>query len=162
MTALAMLAPFGMANAAQLSPRECGIVLTTSAKIITQLGAKRFDARFPASLAAYLAPTNRDEVHNILVGKNSIQAIIRAGDATTAKRIVGSLTCNGDPNIQTKGVEEVAAFNTIKTILDVPPTSIVLENFGVRSVDPAALATARPAGQRRSDAGSPRVQARLD
>jgi hypothetical protein len=161
LTAVASMMAGTVAHAAPLTPRECGIVFSTSADVITHLGPSKFDPRFPDSLAGYMAPGNREQVRDLITGKQTIAAIVKAGDASAAKKIVDSLTCDGSPTILTKGVEEIAAFNTIRTLLLAAPAKISLQSAGLKSVDPAELASAKTS--KRTDASvSARTSLNLD
>jgi hypothetical protein len=143
LTAVASMMAGTAAHAAPLTPRECGIVFATSADVITHLGASKFDPRFPDSLAGYLAPGNREQVRDLITGKQTIAAIVKSGDAAAAKKVVDSLTCDGEKNILTPKGADIDAFNVIRQMLLSPPAKISLQSAGLKSVDPAELASAR-------------------
>lgn len=63
--------------------------------------------------------------------------------------------CSGSRDILTPNVNDVAAFNTIRTFLLAGSRPISLQKLGLRSVDPATLASARPEPEKRSEVGAP-------
>lgn len=65
----------------------------------------------------------------------------------------GTADCSGPRDILTPTVVDVAAFNTMRTLLLAGSHPVSLQKAGLRSVDPATLA-GRPTATKRSDAGS--------
>lgn len=145
--AAAVVAPSTPAQALEpFTKKECAMILTTSSEAFRYLKAdSHFDARFPQSLATFIAPSNPEPVRKIIVDGSVARLVASKSDADMKlkRAIIPTLTCDGSPNILTAGEDDVAVFSSIREMLASGPHPLDIQARGVRSVDPSKVAQAK-------------------
>jgi hypothetical protein len=136
----------------EISPytkRECQTIFTTAVELFTTLridpktGRQRFDRRFPDSLAAFIAPSNRNYVSRVMMG--DIKWEDATASAQVGKPLIASLTCDGPREILTPGQQDSAGFLHLRSELLGAKDGHPISFEGIlKSIDPTSTAV-RPA-----------------
>jgi hypothetical protein len=118
------------AQAGDFTHEQCKIIAGITTDTMNAIGTNKLSPEFRGSIVKFIAPE-------------------------------GQLTCDGPKDILTPRGKDVDAFVVIRAVLlsRAGGGSISLEKAGLRSVDPATLASQRPADGRRSELNAaPRVE----
>ena len=147
---VAMAASLFGANAAQaseFSQQECGIILASSSTVIGVLAAEypgSLSPLFTQSLASFIAPSNPEPIHRIILEGNFRELAASKADADMQlkRAIIPTITCDGPAAIVTPAIDDVAAYMTLRGQLAVNKPPIALQERGVRQVEGPVATTA--------------------
>jgi hypothetical protein len=146
--------PVAAPKAESFTPRECVALLRQSSEAFRIVGNRGYNPEFPESIAGFIAPRNFRPVYNIIVNgnfdrlvdesSNAKNAVIKEAAVSAIKEASSTMTCDGSPLILTRG-HAIDMWNSIRERLAENKTQpLDLQAKGLRSVDPAEVASLGP------------------